>query len=336
MTTQVTLFQNTAAVPAHIAARMGQLSPLMQSVVANLTGDSTPRLKLEQGRWRIREGGDEIMLDTLHADVIVIGALPNESKTFYAKAYIPGQDPAAPDCASVRGDKPDAGSTAPQAASCATCPQNVWGSKITPQGTETKACADTRRLAVVAKDDPEGTVYQVAVPAASLKNFKAYMKQLAARGWSIDTVVTRLTAGVANFPLYEFNAIAFVDEATMGAVSSKMGSEEVDSVLGLVGRMAIAAPAPQAAIAAPVVAAPAAPAAPVVAAPPPMPAMSAGMASFVQTAMAAVNTSMAAPVTQSAIQTVNSGVVGAIPTTAIVTQPVILPNIIRLQINFTP
>ena len=264
MTTQITLFQNNAAVPAHLAARVGQLSPMMQAAISNMGGDSVPRLKLEQGRWRIREGGDEIMLDTLHADVIVVGLLPVESKTFYAKAYVPGQEPAAPDCASIRGDKPDMGSTSPQSATCSTCPQNVWGSKITPQGTETKACSDTRRLAVVSADDPSGTVYLLSVPAASLKNFKAYMKQLAVRGYSIDLVVTRLTAGTANYPLYEFNALNFIDEDQSSALAVV---SNVDSVLGISGLPTqVALPAP---VAAPAKAAPiAAPApAPVEAAP---------------------------------------------------------------------
>ena len=253
MTTQVTLFQNNAAVPAHIAARLGNLSPMMQAALANLSGESVPRLKLEQGRWRIREGGDEIMLDTLHADVIVVGLMPVESKTFYAKAYVPGQEPAAPDCASIRGDKPDAGSTSPQSATCATCPQNVWGSKITPQGTETKACSDTRRLAVVSADDPSGTVYLLSVPAASLKNFKAYMKQLAVRGYSIDLVVTRLTAGTANYPLYEFNAMNFIDEEQSASVA-ELASLQIDGVLGVAGlptQAMLPAPAPQVAPAPP-------------------------------------------------------------------------------------
>jgi hypothetical protein len=110
-------------------------------------GPCVPR-EARRRRARAPAGGQPLF----SLDVVLLKANPQLSKLYYSKAYAEGDD-GAPDCSSANGITPDSGVPNPQSASCAGCPQNVWGSKITPQGTKTKACADMRRLAVVPERD---------------------------------------------------------------------------------------------------------------------------------------------------------------------------------------
>ena len=114
-------------VPAHLAARLGTPSVLSQSLMGGISGggESFPRISIKGGRFRIVEGGNETVLDTLALDVIIVGANPNLSKTWYAKAWTPDSEPSSPDCFSLTGINPDPASTQPQNDLCASCPQNA-------------------------------------------------------------------------------------------------------------------------------------------------------------------------------------------------------------------
>jgi hypothetical protein len=116
---------------------------------------------------------------------------------FYAKEYDPDAAPAAPDCWSNAGDVPEEGAKGKQSTSCATCPQNVVGSGAKGKG---RACRYQRRLAIVVPGDPAGDLYQFNIPAKSLFGkgvgnvhpFESYYKYLAANGFSLDAVVTKV------------------------------------------------------------------------------------------------------------------------------------------------
>lgn len=128
-------------------------------------------------------------------NIIIVAAQPKVSRVYYAGKYDP-EAPAAPDCWSTLGDKPEAQATNPQAASCAACPQNIQGSG--EQGG--RACRFQRRLAVLVEGDMSGDVYQIAIPAKSLFGkgsgnvhpFESYVNFLAANHESPDTVVTQV------------------------------------------------------------------------------------------------------------------------------------------------
>lgn len=253
MTTNLPSIAN-AQVPAHIAARMmGKPSALTQAALAVKSGTAVPRISLKQSRFRIIEDGEEFALNQLYLDCIVTDIVPAVSKTFYAKQWKPGDEPTAPDCSSIMGIAPDAGSPAPQSASCATCPKNQWGSKVTPQGTETKACADSRRIAVVSADAPEGTMYLLVIPAASMKEFNRYMKELAMRGIDPELVKTRISFDpTTDYPRLNFTFAGFLDEEAVQATVGRVMSPESRDIVGM-----NAAPAAQApAIAAPAAQAP--------------------------------------------------------------------------------
>ena len=232
-------------VPAHLAARIGTPSMLAQSMAGGLSsgGESIPRISIKGSRFRIVEGDTETVLDSTTIDVVIVGANPRLSKTWYAKAWTPDSEPQAPDCFSLDGIGPDPQSTAPQNDLCASCPQNAWGSKVTPQGQQIKACSDKKRLAVVSADDPTGPVYLLEVTPAALKGLNQYQKELAMRGIAPEIVRTRISFDTdASFPKLKFGFGGFNDADGQAAVDPLFDSAQVKEITGEVLRQAVAVP----------------------------------------------------------------------------------------------
>jgi hypothetical protein len=241
-------------VPAHLAARVGVPSVLGAALTGGLSsGQSFPRISIKASRFRIVEGDTETVLDSTTLDVVIVGANPRLSKTWYAKSWMPDSEPQAPDCFSLDGIGPDPESTEPQNDLCASCPQNAWGSKVTPQGQQIKACADQKRLAVVSADDPSGPVYLLSVTPAALKGLNQYQKELAVRGIPPEIVKTRVSFDTdASFPKLKFTFGGFLDADVQGVVDGLFGSEQVKEITGETPRQPVAVPK----IAAPAPAAP--------------------------------------------------------------------------------
>ena len=222
-------------IPAHLAGKVGAPSVLAQSLTGGLAtgGDGFPRISIKGSRFRIVDGGDETVLDSTKIDVIIVGANPRLSKTWYEKAWTPDAEPSAPDCFSLTGVGPHTDSTNPQNDLCASCPQNAWGSKLTPQGQQIKACADQKRLAVVAADDADGSVYLLQVTPGALKGLNAYQKELSTRGIPPEIVKTTLSFDTdASYPKLAFGFGGFIDEAAQAAVDKLFGTEQVLKITG--------------------------------------------------------------------------------------------------------
>jgi hypothetical protein len=253
-------------VPAHLADRIGQPSVLGDSVGGGIGGGAEyPRISIKGSRFRLIDGGAESVLDTTALEVVIVGANPGLSKAWYATAWNPDAEPAAPDCYTLEGDKPHPDSTQPQSDICAGCPQNAWGSRITPQGTKVKACADKKRLAVVSADDPEGPVYLLEVTASALKGLNQYNTGLKMR--SIPTEVVRTVVSFdtdASYPKLKFGFGGLLEEDTQKLVDPLFGSDIVKQITGAAPALVAASPvtAPVETEAAPVAPAPVAEAAP--------------------------------------------------------------------------
>jgi len=235
-------------VPAHIAALMGQgsTSALSTDLAGGLSTGGVPRISLKASRFRIVENGAEIRLKETELNVIIVGANTGVSKTFYAKPWDPDDEPAAPDCWSMDGVFPDESIADPIHDKCGTCPKNQWGSKLTPAGKQIKACADQKRLAVVAADDP-GTVYLVQVTPAALQGLAKYNGELKARGLEPNWIVTTLSFDSdASFPKLMFGFGGFPSAEALSAVAD-IDPDEIRRVA--YGDMSI--PAPTKAIEAP-------------------------------------------------------------------------------------
>lgn len=221
-------------IPAHLANRIGQPSVLAQALGGGIgSGESIPRISLKGARFRIKEGENETVLDSTTLDIVIVGANPRLSKTWYAKQWTPDAEPSAPDCFSLDGIRPNPDSTNIQNDLCATCPHNAWGSKVTPMGQKVKACSDLKRLAVVAADDPTGPIYLLQVTPAALKGLNQYQRELAMRGIAPEIVKTRISFDTdASFPKLNFGFGGFLDETAMEAVDALFGSPEVKTITG--------------------------------------------------------------------------------------------------------
>lgn len=223
-------------VPAHLANKLSQPSILAKSLMGGIGGtggESFPRISIKGSRFRIVEDGNETVLESTTLDVVIVGANPRLSKTWYAKQWTPDSEPAAPDCFSLDGVGPHSESTQPQNDLCASCPQNAWGSKVTQQGQQIKACSDQKRLAIVAANDASGPVYLLQVTPAALKGLNAYQKELAMRGIPPEIVKTRVSFDTnASFPKLQFGFGGFIDEETQTAVDKLFGAEHVKQITG--------------------------------------------------------------------------------------------------------
>jgi hypothetical protein len=260
-------------IPAHLASRVGVPSILGAALTGGLSsGQSFPKISIKASRFRIKEGDTETVLASTDLDVVIVGANPRLSKTWYAKAWDKDAEPAAPDCYSLDGVSPDPEAEDAQNDLCASCPHNAWGSKVTPTGQQVKACSDNKRLAVVAADDPSGPIYLLSVTPAALKGLNQYQKELSVRGIPPEIVKTRVSFDTdASFPKLKFTFGGFLDADMQEVVDGLFGSEQVKEITGETLRMPVAVPQIARATA-PVAPKPAVKAAPPVEEPAPAPA----------------------------------------------------------------
>jgi hypothetical protein len=168
--------------------------------------------------WSIRYRGEERPLMREDGDgprgsieVVLLKAAGNLSKIFYENGYIEGSN-AAPDCSSANGLTPDAGVPNKKASSCATCPMNAWGSRVTPAGKQGKACSDSKRIAVAPLNDINNEVYGgpmlLRVPAASLNDLAHYGTKMKGLGYPYYGIATRISFDPKeSYPKFVFQGI---------------------------------------------------------------------------------------------------------------------------------
>jgi len=193
--TNIALF-NPSNVPSFV--RNHELSETAKALTGGGVGNSTQRISIKGGVFRLLAGGKEIAaIDERFLDVVIVKAAPKVSRIFYAKSY-DGDNITGPDCWSNDGDRPDASAENKQAVSCMSCPQNIAGSG---QGNS-RACRYQQRLAVVLENNIEGTVLQLTLPATSVfgkedgdkRPLQAFARNLAMQNPPIspEMVVTRM------------------------------------------------------------------------------------------------------------------------------------------------
>lgn len=237
MSTQVVSFEN-AKLPSSILKRF-QVS----NALASGSGPAFPFLSVKGKNFHIVRGDERELVarpDDPEApassiEVVIIDANPQRSKVYYPNGYEDGSADK-PTCMSSDGIKPDAGATKPQCKTCAACPHNVFGSKVTESGKKAKACTDSKRLAVA----PAGLINDpmlLRVPAASLKALDTYNDQLVKRGVPFQAVVTRIgfDHSVA-YPSLTFKFANFITDEMADMVAATM---ETDTVKQIIGTMAM-------------------------------------------------------------------------------------------------
>lgn len=216
-------------VPARLAKRLGGLEA-NDDLSSGVTGGFGV-MSIRGSKWRIKAGGEETPIVDKDGDpissirVLIIKGSPNISKNFYLKKFTEGSNEA-PDCYSMDGVTPDPSSPHLQAKTCAACPKNVFGSRISESGKKAKACGDSRRLAVVPEGDfaneQFGGPMLLRVPATSLGDLANYGKATKAKGYPYNTIITRVG----------FDMETAYPKLTFKAVRPLSGDEE-DTVLEL-------------------------------------------------------------------------------------------------------
>lgn len=207
--------------------------------------------------WSTRYQGVETPLMRADGDgprgsieVILVKASPFISKTFYASGF--NEDAKlAPDCQSADGIRPDASVVNKQCTTCAACPQNAWGARISESGKPGKACSDSRRVAVVPMEDIGnellGGPMLLKVPAASLKDLKGYGDKLKALGYHYFAVATRIAFDPAQaYPKFTFGAIRPLDDAEAREVLRLQDDPRVARILNETAEHTAELPAPAA------------------------------------------------------------------------------------------
>lgn len=286
MNALVTTPQYHAQLPAFL--RDPKLFAESDKAVAGIGGSQPPYVSIKGAKFALVDaGGETLYVQQMHLDVIVLTGNEHVSKMFYAGAYDPAAGAAVPPtCFSDNGIAPSYQASLPQHSNCASCKFNAWGSKVTPTGSQVKACTDSKKLAIVlAADTPYTTasgaagmaakmdqVYLLKVPAASMSVWRDYAKDIRGRGVPIIGVITRMTFNPqASFPALLFAATGFISsEAEYNECRALLDDPAVADAVGANDRPTQQEVQPQTAVAA----APAAPA-PAVAPLAPAPVMTA-------------------------------------------------------------
>ena len=220
-------------VPAHIAARIEarKMNATTSAIADALAGFAAPpRISIRGSRFRLVEGGVETVVGT-ELDVVIVGANPHTSKVFFGGEYDPEADNLRPDCSSADGKTPDANIDSPVCGSCAQCPNNVLGSKITQQGNKSKLCSDVRYLAVVPAADPH-KVYSMNISVMAMKPLRMYSQGLGNYGIVPEEVVTKLCFDTdASYPLVTFARGNFLPEAAIAAIEGVQATPEVSAAI---------------------------------------------------------------------------------------------------------
>lgn len=192
--------------------------------------------------WSIKFQGNEEQLMRDDGDgprnsieVVLVKASSAVSKIYYAAGYEPGST-AAPDCWSGNGVTPDASVQNKVHPTCADCPMNAWGSKVTEAGKQAKSCADSRRVAVVPIADLHNEAYGgpllLRVPAASLKDLKGYGDLLQSVNYPYYAAVTRIAFDAKeSFPKFVFSAVRPLTDAEAGVIKELREDRRVGVVL---------------------------------------------------------------------------------------------------------
>lgn len=242
-----------------------------------------PRISIGGAKFHLIDGDDKTLLTdpnnpdlpAMQLEVVVVGFNPGVSKTFYKGKWTEG-DAGEPDCSSDDGITPDPHVATPQCTNCASCPQNAWGSKISEQGKEIKACSDNKRLVILPVNDlDESKAIALTITPASLKPWAEFVRALDGKGVEISTCVTKLQFDPSvTFPRLQFKFGRYLTPEELAIARERESGDDV---------RLIASPrksSPQAPRAVPQTSAPAAapapapaPSAPV--APPPPPAAAA-------------------------------------------------------------
>lgn len=244
-------YDSSKKLPAHLRAdsadsAMGNLSSGLDQM------GGFPVMSIRGSKWRIKvEGEETALLDKNKNPIpsinfVVLGANEGLAKNYYDKPYVEGSDEP-PKCWSLNGAEPDPGVEEPVSKTCQRCPMNVWGSKITQQGKKTRACSDTKRLAIImamdlALDEPRIGPALLRVPAASLAkgggSLRALMREVATMNVHLAGVIVRASFDVdSDYPKINFAVAGFLGEDLFAKAQEFAADDIVERITGTVDEL---------------------------------------------------------------------------------------------------
>ena len=231
MSTEVSVFK--AGVPAYLQTPDAMA---VNNALSGGGGGFGKRISIRGSVFRMVVDGEEVaQRDERSMNVVIVNASPDIGRQYYEGQYKEGVA-AAPVCWSKAGVKPEEESLTPQAALCASCPQNISGSG---QGTS-RACRYSKRIAVVLENDLAGSVYQMQLPAESLFGkgegdklpLIAFSKFMGARNAPITGYVTKMSFDTSSAtPKLFFMAIRALDQGEFTTVVEQGQSVEAQQAI---------------------------------------------------------------------------------------------------------
>jgi len=225
MSNELSPFDNVQ-LPAHLAGAQSAASDLVVSE------GGLPRVTAKDGHFVIKKDGEEKHLPLGQpVSVIILAATPKGkacAKVFYEGAWNPDSHDG-PDCSSANGVAPDAGVPKPQAQSCATCPQNAWGSGTDQNGVATKgkACSDRKELILVQSHKINDDIFMMSVPPTSLKALSVFGRELAKHSIPMDGVSVSIGFNVESPKELTFKFEAFLDVGNYAIAAARAASGDV-------------------------------------------------------------------------------------------------------------
>lgn len=223
-------------VPSYLQTSTDAARARNLAAMGGIKAGGFPRISIGGAKFHLIDGDDKILLTdpnnpelpAMQLEVAVVGFNPGISKIFYKDKWAEG-DAGEPDCSSDDGITPDPHVATPQCTNCAGCPQNQWGSKISEQGKQIKACSDNKRLVIlpVAELD-ESKAIAFTITPASLKPWAEYVRLLDSKGVEISTCVTKIQFDpTVTFPKLQFKFGRYLTPEELAIVRRRETEDDV-------------------------------------------------------------------------------------------------------------
>jgi hypothetical protein len=211
---------------------------LSDRAVSGLGTPLPPHVSIRGNKFTLVDGaGNKKLLgDTM--DFLVADIGDHIGKMYFSNPdWTPDADDP-PDCWSTNGVAPSRDAINPQARTCAECPQNVRGSRISKMsGASIKACRDEVLIAIV---HPQfaGMLFQFKITPGSFKNWRKHVEECknVSPGDHICTVLTRATFQDDVNGTVVFKAVSYPDQATWEARSKALAGKVTDALVGRLDR----------------------------------------------------------------------------------------------------
>ena len=255
---------NPSTVPAHIAALMGNASPMWVEPT-----EASNSIRTKGGKFQAVMNGEPIGDKRNHLDVIIVGDAPKGrgvARAWYAEKYTDGSE-ASPSCASDDGLTPRRDSPTPQSAKCEGCQHNVSSASV---GGAATVCGYKKSLAVIVPA-VGNELWRVTLSAKGIftkakvggqemwAGYNAYKTLLAKNSLSPELVVTRMEFPDGSVEGMRFQFVGYTPAETALSYRDIALGDEVASFLSPYPDKAVAPVAVAPVAVAPVAVAPVAP-----------------------------------------------------------------------------